>query len=50
MSPVMLPGGPDPESILVVEDDIELRYALVQTLSTICRSVRTASSLAEARR
>ena len=46
----MLPGGPDPESILVVEDDIELRDALVRTLSTICPSVRTASTLAEARR
>ena len=48
MSPVMLPDGPDPESILVVEDDIDLREVLVHTLGTICRSVRTASTLADA--
>jgi two-component system, OmpR family, KDP operon response regulator KdpE len=48
MSPVLLTEGIDPESILVVEDDIELRDALVRTLGTICRSVRTASTLAGA--
>jgi two-component system KDP operon response regulator KdpE len=48
MSPVLLSEGIDPDSILVVEDDIDLRDVLVHTLGTICRSVRTASTLADA--
>lgn len=48
MSPLLLPEGPDPDSILVVEDDVDLRDVLVQTLGTICRSVRTASTMADA--
>ncbi len=48
MSPALLPDGPDPDSILIVEDDVDLRDVLVHTLRTICRSVRTASTLAEA--
>lgn len=48
MSPALLPGGPDPDSILVVEDDADFRDVLIHTLGTICRSVRTASTLADA--
>ena len=48
MSPALLPDGPDPDSILIVEDDEDFREVLVHTLSTICRSVRTASTLADA--
>ena len=39
---------PDPDTLLVVEDDDALRETLAQTLGTMCRQVRTASSLAEA--
>ncbi|MBY0488552.1 MAG: response regulator transcription factor [Gemmatimonadaceae bacterium] len=45
-----VPDWPDPERLLVVEDDDSLRDTLVQTLSTVCRSVRTASTVAEAER
>lgn len=38
----------DPERILIVEDDDALRATLAHTLGTICRDVRTASTLAEA--
>jgi two-component system KDP operon response regulator KdpE len=38
----------DPERILIVEDDDALRETLAHTLGTICRDVRTASTLAEA--
>lgn len=38
----------DPERILVVEDDEALRDTLAQSLATICREVRTASTLADA--
>jgi two-component system KDP operon response regulator KdpE len=38
----------DPERLLVVEDDDALRETLAHTLGTICRDVRTASTLAEA--
>ena len=48
MSPALIPEGPDPESILIVEDDGDLRDVLVHTLGTICRAVRTASTLADA--
>jgi len=48
MSPALLPDGPDPDSILIVEDDADFRDVLEHTLSTICRSVRTASTLADA--
>ncbi len=48
MSPALVTEGPDPDSILVVEDDADLRDVLVHTLGTICRSVRTASTLSEA--
>lgn len=39
---------PDPDTLLVVEDDDVLRETLALTLRTMCRQVRTASSLAEA--
>lgn len=48
MSPALLSEGLDPDSILVVEDDADLRDVLVHTLGTICRSVRTASTLSDA--
>ncbi|WP_411281575.1 response regulator [Gemmatimonas sp.] len=48
MSPALLPVGPDPDSILIVEDDADLRDVLMHTLGTICRSIRTASTLADA--
>ncbi len=48
MSPALLPDGPDPDSILIVEDDADFRDVLEHTLGTICRSVRTASTLADA--
>ena len=38
----------DPERILIVEDDDALRETLAHTLGTICRDVRTASTLADA--
>lgn len=38
----------DPERLLVVEDDNALRETLALTLGTLCRDVRTASTLAEA--
>ncbi|MCO4100435.1 response regulator [Gemmatimonas sp.] len=38
----------DPERILIVEDDDALRETLAHILGTICRDVRTASTLAEA--
>jgi two-component system KDP operon response regulator KdpE len=38
----------DPQRLLVVEDDDALRETLAHTLGTICRDVRTASTLAEA--
>ncbi|WP_373060530.1 response regulator [Gemmatimonas sp.] len=50
MSPALLPGGPDPDSILIVEDDADYRDVLAHTLGAICRSVRTASTLADALR
>jgi two-component system, OmpR family, KDP operon response regulator KdpE len=50
----MLPGfsteWPDPDTLLVVEDDDVLRETLAMTLASICRQVRTASSVAEAMR
>lgn len=48
MSPELFTEGPDPDSILVVEDDIDLLDVLTHTLGTMCRSVRTASTLTEA--
>jgi two-component system, OmpR family, KDP operon response regulator KdpE len=48
VSPTLLADWPDPERLLVVEDDDALREALAQTLSTVCRSVRTAATIAEA--
>ena len=48
MSPALLTEAPDPESILVVEDDADLLDVLTHTLGTICRVVRTASTLADA--
>ncbi|HEY0931842.1 MAG TPA: response regulator transcription factor [Gemmatimonas sp.] len=39
---------PDPDTLLVVEDDDALRETLALTLGTMCRQVRTASSLTEA--
>ena len=48
MSPALLTEGPDPGSILVVEDDADLLTVLTHTLGTICRVVRTASTLADA--
>lgn len=39
---------PDPESLLVVEDDDALRETLAQVLGSICRQVHTAGSVAEA--
>ena len=42
--------GLEPQSILIVEDDADFRAVLAHTLSTICRSVRTASTLADALR
>jgi len=41
---------PDPETLLVVEDDDALRETLAQTLGTICRHVITAGTVAEALR
>lgn len=41
---------PDPERLLVVEDDDALREMLVLALSTVCRQVRTATTVAEAER
>lgn len=38
----------DPERLLIVEDDDALRETLAHTLGTICRDVRTASTLADA--
>jgi two-component system KDP operon response regulator KdpE len=38
----------DPERILVVEDDDALRETLAHTLSTLCREVRTAATVADA--
>jgi two-component system, OmpR family, KDP operon response regulator KdpE len=38
----------DPERILIVEDDDALRETLAHTLASLCREVRTASTLAEA--
>jgi two-component system, OmpR family, KDP operon response regulator KdpE len=38
----------DPERIIIVEDDDALRETLAQTLGTLCRDVRTASTLADA--
>jgi len=40
--------GPDPRSLLVVEDDDALRTSLVEVLQTICPRVRAAATLAEA--
>lgn len=48
MSPVLLADGMDPDSVLIVEDDDALRDVLVHTLATICKSVRTASTMADA--
>jgi two-component system KDP operon response regulator KdpE len=48
MSPALLTEGPDPDSILVVEDDADLLDVLTRTLGTICRAVRTASTLTDA--
>lgn len=48
MARALFTEGPDPESILVVEDDAELREVLVHTLGTICRAVRTSSTLSDA--
>ena len=48
MSPALLTEAPDPESILVVEDDADLLTVLTHTLGTICRAVRMASTLADA--
>lgn len=50
MSHSLYPESPDPERLLVVEDDETLRDALVGTLSKMCRQVRAASTLAEATR
>jgi two-component system KDP operon response regulator KdpE len=48
MSPALLTEGPDPDSILVVEDDADLLDVLTRTLGSICRAVRTASTLTDA--
>lgn len=40
--------GPDPRSLLVVEDDDALRTSLVAVLQTICPRVRAAATFAEA--
>ncbi len=40
--------GPDPRSLLVVEDDDALRTSLVEVLQTICPRVRAAATFAEA--
>ncbi len=48
MLPELLSEWPDPESILVIEDDDGVRDMLVTSLQTICRGVRTASTLADA--
>lgn len=50
MSPLLVSEWPDPESILIVEDDDGDRDMLVVALQTICRNVRTASTLADALR
>jgi two-component system KDP operon response regulator KdpE len=51
MLPAIPPSGPDPETLLVVEDDDGLREMLALTLQPICRlPVRTAASVAEALR
>jgi two-component system, OmpR family, KDP operon response regulator KdpE len=39
---------PDPETLLVVEDDPALRDTLAQALGTMCRNVLTAGTIAEA--
>lgn len=46
--PFILGESVDPERILIVEDDDALRVALEHTLGTICRDIRTASTLAGA--
>ena len=48
MSPALLKEGPDPDSILVVEDDADLLDVLTRTLGPICRAVRTVSTLTDA--
>ena len=48
MSIAVLGGWTDPACLLVVEDDAALRQVIVETLSTICPRVRSASTLAEA--
>jgi two-component system KDP operon response regulator KdpE len=50
MSTPLVTDWPDPERLLVIEDDDSLRDALVHTLSTVCASVRTAGTIAEAAR
>lgn len=50
MSQPLYPESPDPERLLVVEDDETLRDALVETLGKMCRQVRAASTLSEATR
>jgi two-component system KDP operon response regulator KdpE len=48
VSPALLAEWPDPETLLVVEDDDTLRETLAFTLGTMCRNVRTASTIAGA--
>ncbi|MCA0374172.1 MAG: response regulator transcription factor [Gemmatimonadetes bacterium] len=50
MSNQFYPEWPDPERLLVVEDDDALRTTLVDMLGTLCRQVRAASTLHEAMR
>lgn len=48
MSPALLPGGPDPHTILIVEADADRRVGLTEALSSVCRAVQTACTLADA--
>ena len=48
MSPALLTEGPDPGSILVVADDVDLLDTLTHTLGPICRAVRTVSTRTDA--
>lgn len=50
MIPALQSEWPDPETLLVVEDDESLRDTLAATLQSICQNVRTAGSVADAMR
>jgi len=50
MSPTILQDWPDPERLLVVEDDPALRDTLIAMLSVMCQDIRAVSSFAEATR